>query len=302
MAHSNPERECPICRSRTYAPFASEHIDSSRLNAFSYASRKNPEFMRLRMVRCLRCDLVYAPVTPAFATLHEAYGSSSYDSAEEACYAARTYARILTPLIRRLQHRNCAIDVGAGNGALLPELLRLGFTQVVGIEPSRNALGAAPPDILPHMREGMFSPEIIEDLTPDFVVSCMTLEHIDAPGDFMRTIHASLSPGGIAAVVVHNRKGLLNRALGLRSPIMDIEHLQLFCSHSVQELLKQAGFTSVQVQPFANTYPLRYWLRLAPLPSSAKEWLRAAFDVIRLSNAALTFPVGNILASGKKAL
>lgn len=301
MAAESQERPCPVCCSQIYASFASEHIDTSKLNNFSYASRKNPEFMHLRMVRCTECDLVYAPTPPAFKALHEAYSSSAYDSSEEAHYAAQTYADILRPHLALLKNHVCAVDVGAGNGALLPKLLEIGFTQVVGIEPSKSALAAAPPDILPHMREGMFSPEAIKDISPDLVMSCMTLEHMDTPGDFMRAIHAALVPGGMAAVVVHNRKGALNRLLGLRSPIMDIEHLQLFCPNSLTTLLKRAGFTGIFVESFANTYPLKYWLRLLPIPLRMKKMIHTALEKSNTSTLSIKIPAGNILAIGIKS-
>lgn len=52
------ERSCPACGCSSYVHFAAEHIDMSRISNFTYASRKHPEFMCLRLVRCTKCDLV----------------------------------------------------------------------------------------------------------------------------------------------------------------------------------------------------------------------------------------------------
>lgn len=54
-------RACPACGSRKYSPFAKKCFDRELLGDLSFASRKPPECMRLELVRCLQCDLVYAP-------------------------------------------------------------------------------------------------------------------------------------------------------------------------------------------------------------------------------------------------
>lgn len=256
--------------------------------------------MRLRLVRCLNCDLVYAPSPPTQDTLHHAYSEAAYDSSDEAHYAAKTYAGILEAHLQNMPSRTCAVDIGAGNGALLPELLRMGFRQVIGIEPSRQAISAAPADILPYLREGIFSPEIIKDAAPNLMISCMTLEHVENPRKMLQAIHGALLPGGMVAIVVHNRKGFLNKILGLRSPIMDIEHLQLFCPKSIRILLEQSGFARIAVQAFANTYPLKYWLRLSPLPSVLKKHINHFLAKTGKMNMPIKIPVGNMLAIGIK--
>lgn len=79
-------------------------------------------------------------------------------------------------------------------------------------------------------------------------------------------------------MVGHDRPAPVNRLLGRRSPIYDIQHLQLFCPGSLRELLERAGFRDVQVRRFRTRYPLRYWLRSAPLGPRTKHCLIAALD------------------------
>ncbi len=295
------ERACPACASDVYFPFASERIDQGKVTKYTYASRKTPEFMRLRLVRCSQCKLVYAPVPPGQDKLFAAYSDAAYDSAEEASFAARTYARILTPHLARLIDRNCAVDIGAGNGALLPLLRQLGFATVVGIEPSHAAIAAAEPETRLHLREAMFSAAAIADLSPSLIVNCMTLEHVDSPKQLLQSAYAALAPGGMCAVVVHNRSALINRLLGMKSPVIDIEHLQLFCPDSIRTLLESVGFADVRVESFANTYPLRYWVRLLPLPLSVKVTIQNLCARMGITATLLTLPVGNILGIGMKS-
>jgi SAM-dependent methyltransferase len=300
ICRSNDERACPVCGATEYIKFADEYIDPKRISGFSYASRKHPEFMCLRLVRCLGCNLVYAPNPPDTSFLSAAYADAAYDSSLEAQCAAQSYAHELAPYLSRLHNRNTAVDVGAGSGPLLPWLREIGFQNVIGVEPSRAAINAAPPSVRPMLREGMFGPELLDDVKPSLICSFMTLEHMDEPGLFVRTAHNLLEPDGMIAVIVHNWQGLLNRTLGLRSPIIDVEHLQLFNPGSLKTLLNLAGFTDIKIITICNSYPLTYWLRLTPISPKLKMLIDAALRKLSLSDIKLPLRVGNILAIGTK--
>ncbi|HZH12177.1 MAG TPA: class I SAM-dependent methyltransferase [Microvirga sp.] len=295
------ERPCPACGSRTTVHFADERLDASKVNDFTYASRKRPEFMCLRLECCTNCDLVYAPAPPDSSFLASAYAEAAYDSGEEAKCAAESYARALAPYLGRLTSRKAAVDVGAGNGYLLSWFQQAGFSEAVGIEPSRAAINAAPANIRPLLREGMFSAHMLSDVTPSLICTFMTLEHLAEPDVFVKTAYDLLEPGGMIAIVVHNWQSWLNRVLGMRSPIIDIEHLQLFSPKSVRSLLKTAGFERIEVQSIRNSYPLRYWLRLTPIPDKLKDVMGDVLEGTGLAGTKVPFNVGNILAVGQKA-
>jgi SAM-dependent methyltransferase len=294
------ERPCPVCGAREHSPFAEERLDESQVTAFTYASRKQPEFMCLRLVRCHGCDLVYAPAPPAPEFLSRAYSEAAYDSLEEARFAAESYAKALAPHLAELATLGAAVDVGAGSGPLLPWLKGKGFSPVVGIEPSAAAIAAAPAEVAPMLRPGMFSPDMLGDIRPSLVCSFMTLEHIWDPRDFVRSVFSVLEPGGMIAIVVHDWRAPLNRLLSLRSPIIDVEHLQLFSPRSLHALLAGAGFDTIEQRAISNTYPLRYWLRLTPFPAGLKSGLGEMLERMRLTSLPLPMRVGNRLAVGLK--
>lgn len=294
------ERPCPVCQGTAFDHFADERIHTEQISGLTYASRKPPEFMCLRLVRCTTCDLVYAPTPPATEFLEEAYSEADFDSNPEARAAARSYAAALTPHIASLKGRNAAVDVGAGSGPLLPWLKEQGFSPVIGIEPSRAAIEAAPAEIQSMLREGMFSPEMLEGEQPSLICSFMTLEHVSDPRLLADTAYRLLEGGGAFAVVVHDWRAPLNRALGLRSPIIDIEHLQLFSPRSLSSLFERAGFTSIKMQSIKNAYPLRYWLRLTPLPASIKNVVLRLLEKVGLADRTFALSVGNMLAFGVK--
>lgn len=258
--------------------------------------------MCLRLVRCTNCDLVYAPTPPDNDFLLAAYSEAAYDSSPEAQAAAHSYAKALEPYMTVLAGRGAAVDVGAGSGPLLPWLNECGFSPVIGIEPSRAAIEAAPPAVRGMLREGMFSLALLTDVRPSLLCSFMTLEHLDDPREFVGAAYELLEPGGMLAVVVHNWRAPLNRMLGMRSPIIDLEHLQLFSPQSLRALLESVGFVSIDLQPISNAYSLRYWLRLTPLPSGVKTRIANALNCIGLLDTQVSLRVGNLLAVGTKPL
>ncbi len=90
---------------------------------------------------------------------------------------------------------------------------------------------------------------------------------------------------------------MLARLLGRRSPIYDVEHLQLFSPRSVRVLLERAGFRDVEVRPVVNRYPTGYWAKLLPAPKPAKDVLLGALDrTARSARCRCPRPVGNLAA------
>jgi len=98
--------------------------------------------------------------------------------------------------------------------------------------------------------------------------------------------------------VCHDRRALSARLLGFRSPIFDIEHLQLFSPSSARALLEKAGFTGVEIRPLWNRYPLHYWLRLFPLPPSWKARVVSAAKAAGFGYWPVALPAGNLAAIG----
>jgi SAM-dependent methyltransferase len=293
-------RDCPVCGDRSGQPFLDGSINRERLTGFSYASRKDPEFMCFSLTTCANCGLVYVSCPPADLALEDSYAEADFDASDEAGFAAKTYIRLLRPWIDQLPGKRQAVDIGTGNGALLPLLLAAGFETVLGIEPSHAAIAAAPLNIRNRIRQGMFSIDLLSGEEPDLVCAFQTLEHVEAPLTLLRNVHSILQPGGMVALAVHDWEAPVNRLLGRRSPIIDIEHLQLFNKESLGRLIKESSFLPLGIHTFWNTYPLKYWLRLLSLPSTLKRALLSCSKTAGLSDLPLALPVGNVFAVGVK--
>lgn len=257
--------------------------------------------MHHRLLLCQACDVLYASPAPTAATLHQAYEAAAYDSAEESAFASDTYGAALGDLLAELPPTGGALDIGTGDGSFLSVLLGAGFVDVVGVEPSAAPVKAATPAVRPLIREGPFRRADFEAGRFRLVTVFQTLEHLSVPLALCQDAYELLAPGGALYVVCHNRRAVPNRVLGRRSPIFDIEHLQLFSPVSLKGLIERAGFTRVTVRPIVNRYPLRYWLRLLPVPASVRSAVLRALGS-RLSAAPISIPAGNMAGIGYRPL
>lgn len=296
------KRPCPVCSTdaSTAKLFLNENIDSSRVSKFSYASRKLPEFMCYRLVQCCTCDLVYADDPPSKEILANEYHEASFDSAQEAEDAAAAYVKAIGPLLGEYSVEGAsALEIGTGTGIFLEALKELGFDRVVGVEPSAAAVSAAPTHRKNWIRQCVFNESDFEPNSFDLICCFMTLEHVADPNEILESATRLLKDGGAVALVTHDYRSPLNRLLGKRSPIIDIEHLQLFSKKSVQTLMARNGFDPIVIQSFRNCYSVRYWLRLLPLPVKLKLKTIKLLDLLGITDKKLSFNVGNILTFGR---
>ena len=294
-------RACPLCGSNDESSvFAKENFDPARCDRYAFASRKLPEYMHYRLIQCATCDLVYASPVPSTRALAKAYQEAAYDSKTESGFAARTYSALLRPIIEKLPDRAGAMDIGAGDGRFLKQLVQLGFTGVVGVEASEAPVAAAADAVRPLIRRALFSAGDFPHSSFSLVTCFQTIEHVDQPLELCRGVHRLLKPGGATLLVMHNRHAISARVLGLRSPIFDIEHLQLFSRRSGQLLLERAGFQDIASRTILNRYPLGYWLKLLPLPARIKSAALAVAARTRAARLPIILPAGNLSLLGFK--
>ncbi len=250
------------------------------------------------MVRCRTCDLVYADEPPALEDLAQSYHTASYDSSEEANDAANSYALAIKPILQQLRRRETALEIGTGTGIFLEHLKLAGFTELIGVEPSSAAIEAAPETRRAWIREGMFEERDFKPESIDLICCFMTMEHVRDPQELSEAVLRLLRPGGAFVTVTHDYRSPINRLLGKRSPIIDIEHLQIFSRRSIRESFVRAGFEDISVESFVNNYSLRYWLRLSPIPSGLKKLLEKMIVSLKLSGQHFGMNVGNTIAAG----
>jgi SAM-dependent methyltransferase len=289
------QRTCPICGSQADSrPFAEAKVDLDNLDAFAFASRKLPEYMHWRLAECRRCDLLYVDLAPSLDDLAVLYRDADFDSGTEAGLASKTYARFLPGIVAKLPDRVGAADIGTGDGAFLQELIASGFVDVVGIEPSSAPIEAADPAVRPLIRHDIFQPDSFPDESLSLITCFQTIEHLANPLSFCRDAYRAIKPGGALFLIGHNRRAFSAKVLGRKSPIFDIEHMQLFSPSSVRNLLKAAGFAKIEVRTVYNRYPIRYWAQLFPFPKGLKTRVLGFLKTNPVGRLMVPLPAGNL--------
>jgi SAM-dependent methyltransferase len=293
-------RSCPVCNtsSEDAMLFLEENIDPALLSGFSYASRKEPEYMCHQLVKCRICQLIYVVNPPEQDELAQAYHCAQYDSSDEANDAAQSYINAIRPILAKLKKKESVLEIGSGTGIFLELLKKEGFKELNGVEPSSAAIAAAPPHRYDWLHRGIFDENLFKPASFDLICCFMTMEHVRNPKDTALSVWRLLRPGGAFVTVTHDYDSLVNRILGKKSPIIDIEHMQLFSKMSIYQLYKSSGFTEISSVPLINRYSLDYWMRLAPLPKSVKcelKWISLHTGIGRLK---IGVNVGNTVTVG----
>jgi SAM-dependent methyltransferase len=293
-------RACPLCGGDDAKVLVEATLDEDKLTASAFASRKVPEYMHSRMVECNLCGMLYANPVLRQEDLADAYKDASFDSGVESRLAAVTYRALLEPHLGALPSLTSALDIGAGDGAFVEELLALGFTNIVGVEPSEAPIEAAKPAIRDYLQRGVFVADEFAAESLDLITCFQVIEHVWDPVKIASDALALLKPGGLFFIVAHDRRAISARVMGTKSPIFDIEHLQLFDKPTGAALLRNAGFDSIKVASVRNKYPIDYWLKLFPFPMTLKSTVRGVAETSGIGKLLLSLPAGNLAVVGQK--
>lgn len=232
-------RGCPVCGADRPRPLYENPMAPIDAFDFSYA-----------VVRCGSCPMIYADRALAPDAMARYYRDlSKYDGGAPASSGDLHRARFAAGFVRRLVDADARIlDVGCSTGAFLAELVGLGNRDVVGIEPSENAVATA------RSRYGL-EVSVGDAMTHDdferfdVVTLLAVLEHLREPAGIVRRIAASMRPEALFVVEVPDA-GAFGRqqALGdVTEPFgeFSIEHINFFGDAALRRLASACGLTAV---------------------------------------------------------
>jgi len=286
---------CAICDTDRWDRLLyAESLGNAAFTSERFSARRIPDRVHYRMVRCANCGLIRSDPVLEEAELARLYAQSRLTYAQEAEFAGETYARYLRKVLPLAPSRDRLLEIGCGSGFFLERALDLGFTEVRGVEPSRDAVSAAPPRVrdsilLDSFRGGLF-PE------SHFSVVCgfQVFDHLACPNETLQACRRALQPGGLVFLIHHDAGAWTHRLLGERSPIIDVEHIYLYDLRTMARILAKNGFNVLRVFPVRNRYPIYYWSGMAPLPSGIKGRLVPRLRNSALGRLALAWNAGNL--------
>jgi len=284
---------CAICGDGAGADVLyPERLPANGLSADQFSARRAPDRVHGRFMRCRNCGLTYAAHIPDADELAALYGASHFTYEDELPNLRRSYGRCLRRVAAVRADTDDFLEIGCGNGFMLEEALAQGYRSVRGVEPSGESIARASPHVRPFIHHGMFDGRAFAPASIGVVAAFQVLDHLANPGQFLADARAILRPGGAVLIVVHDASAWSVRLLGERSPIFDVAHPYLYDRGTLRRLLERAGLVVQDMFSVWNTYSLRYWLRLSPLPVRLKTALVAGMGPA--ANVRVAIAAGNL--------
>lgn len=209
------------------------------------------------VVRCRACGLVYRNVRRrAAAGLQSPAPKPDTELAPDwIAGRQKAFSGHIKPL-ESFRRNNRILDVGAGHGFFLSMCAERGW-DCYGVEPSRSAADYARRHGISNLFCGAFEDSAYPDGYFDAVTFFNTLDFLPDPRGALQKTHRLLRPGGVVLArfpnaVFHVAAFRLFLFLGRIHPKLNraeqaVIHLYAFDQNSITRLLRETGFTGIEV-------------------------------------------------------
>lgn len=247
---------CEMCGD----PVTNHKVLGQRLNLSQGLSPKSKTGISVSVMKCKKCELIYAQPMPIpfdiqdhYGTPPEDYWRGDYFTINPDYFSEQIReAKLLLPFSEGMT----ALDVGAGLGKSMISLKKAGF-DTYGFEPSKpfyeraiSKMGISSDKLKLGMIEDMEYPEN----SFDFISFGAVFEHLYHPASALEKAFTWLRPGGVIHIEVPSSKHLIPRLINfyykLRganyvsniSPMHNPFHMYEFGLKSFQELAKKLNY------------------------------------------------------------
>ncbi|HEX5393753.1 MAG TPA: class I SAM-dependent methyltransferase [Rhodocyclaceae bacterium] len=262
------QRACPVCQCN----------DRARLHRQTFVRPGLPSPVHYDVVACRRCGCVYATDLPDGTGSADYYADASHHLHGDGPPAGLTeiHEQFVDHILRHApepQQEAAILDLGAGGGHFLHRLQRRGFTDLTGLDASRDA------NLLAARRYGLPVHAVdAEDFAPTrayrLICLCGVLEHLVEPRRILEAAARWLAPDGLLFVAVPDAARFSD---GQRlEPFQEfaLEHVNFFAQGSLDNLLSRCGFAPVSrdsaYNPFYDSFTLMGLYRKAELTPSVR--------------------------------
>jgi len=293
------EITCAICGTNKYAEVLyPANFSESDFNEKIFSARRLPDKIHYRILKCTKCGLIFSNPIAEESKIADLYGKSKLTYRAEIKYLKKTYGFYLKSLENLVSGKQRLLEIGCGNGFFLEEAKRLDYKEVYGIEPGREMVNSARGDIRQNIVVDIFRNGLFKENFFDLVCIFQTIDHVPQPLELLKDVHRILKKRGLVFIISHDTASISAKILGEKSPIFDLEHIYLFNKKNIGAVLTKAGFTVEKIFNIANTYPLKYWLFMMPLPQSFRNVIKR--NKGGWGERELTFSAGNFAVVARK--
>jgi SAM-dependent methyltransferase len=254
------EIECNICGSKNHSVVYKTYSGDIAAIDKPYKITGNEISRPSRIVKCLRCGLVFMNPRPAAHALMDNY-KDFIDNlyTEEECGRRISARKILKVLTGMKTRRGKLLDIGCATGYLLDEARKAGW-RVYGVELSKWAVSYAKEKLnLKDVFNGALEDAGYPENYFDAVVMQDCIEHLLDPKSALTQIRKVLKPDGILVVNTPDINSLASRLLKARWWGINSAHLYYFDRSSLKGLLSLCGFKPVKCRYHARTFSIKYW-------------------------------------------
>lgn len=292
------KKNCPICEENHFKKVYNSNLPAN-MNLIDFSGRKNPDGYHYEMIRCIKCDILYAREIYDEIFSNDLYEKSEFDYSDEINGLKKTYSNCLEEASKNLSKDNF-LEIGCGNGFMLEEAQSIGFKNVTGIEPSKIAYEKSNLRIKDKIIKKIFNVNDFEDNTFDIVFIAMIIEHVVDVNKFLEDITKILKSGGKVVCICHNERHILSKLLKNKHPIINDEHVVVFGKNSLRLFFEKHNFKNIKIKNLKNFYSIKYWLAMLPLNKHLKKFINKIFNILRIDKKIVGLKAGNLYLIAEK--
>lgn len=297
------ELKCAICREdKGFDVLYKENFNYNSIDENTFSARRIPQKCHYRILKCKACGLVYSSPVLRPDEIEQLYKKSKLNYEAEIENIKETYGRYLKEAMNLVPSPQNILEIGCGNGFFLEKALDMGFKNVYGVEPSKDAVEKADKRIKDRIIIDIFRPGLFNENFFDLICFFQTIDHIIDPNELLQNCYKMLRPNGIVFCINHNTEALSTKMLGERSPIFDIEHIYLFNKSTIKKIFEKNGFEVVNIIDITNVYSFGYWIRMLPFPASMKKKILHILSFVNLNEKKISVKSGNIGITVRKCI
>lgn len=287
---------CVICKSQDYHVKYPERIDYSNID---FIARKQSEY-HCRIVQCKKCGLIYS--NPIFNDdqIIELYRNNKFIYGVQDELMSEDYLDQLKRASSFFANKNNLLEIGCGNGCFLKKVKEFGFSKVCGIEPCKDAVSQAFPEIKENIINDLFREGIYKENIFDVVCVMHVFDHFVDPDEVLKNIFKILKRNGFLLSVTHNVGFFMTKILGKKSPMYDISHIYLYDKYTIKKLFENNGFEVIYVKNMLNRYTLNHLIKMFPFPAFIKRFLIKLIFRLKIENIRIRIMGGQMVALAQK--